>query len=143
MTLQRAGDALSVCLNTVAVLFLLEVDNITFDAALREQLRSRVEEEGHVELSDAQADALARTKPVHIVLIMATLLGAVAIGGATGDFKSAAIFSTFLAFLLAGVARAFDRRGETEVHVAKKVAQTAAATMLGMCGWGALVLASI
>ena len=64
------------CFNTVAVLFLLEVDNITFHAALCERLRARVEEQGHVQLSDAQADALARTKPVHIVLIMVAWLGA-------------------------------------------------------------------
>ena len=64
-----AGDALRVCFNTVAILFLMDIDNQTFDFALPEAVRSLVEESGHVELSGAQAAGLARTKPIHIFLI--------------------------------------------------------------------------
>jgi hypothetical protein len=128
-----------VCFNTVAVLFLLEVDNITFHAALCERLRARVEEQGHVQLSDAQADALARTKPVHIVLIMVAVLGSVAIGGATGEFKAAAIFPPFLAFFLARAAEAFGG-GRNGAEVAKGVAKSAGAMLLGAAAWMALLL---
>ena len=139
MMTSPAGDALSVCFNTVAVLFLLEVDNITFHAALREQLRSRVEEQGHVVVSDAQVEILARTKPVHIAMIVAAVLGAVAIGGATGEFKLAGIFPSFLAFFLARAAEAFGG-GRGGAEVAKGVAETAGATVLGMVAWIALLL---
>jgi hypothetical protein len=131
-----------VCFNTVAVLFLLEVDNITFRAALREQLRSQVEEQGHVVVSDPQADALARTKPVHIVLLMAMVLGGVAYGGATGNFKEAAIFTSFLAFFLARAAEAFGG-GRSGAEVAKEVAKAAGAFVLGFFGFFVLLIISI
>ena len=130
---------MSVCFHTVAVLFLLEVDNITFHAALREQLRSRVEEQGHVTLSDAQADALARTKPVHIVLIMAAVLGAVAIWAATGEFRASAIFPSFLAFFLARAAEAFGG-GRGGAGAARGVTKTAGAMVLGVVAWIVLSL---
>ena len=75
-----AGDALSVCFNTVAVLFILDVDNLTFEFLLSEKLRSAVEKRGQIELDDAQAASLARTKLVHSVLIMVEVIGGVALG---------------------------------------------------------------
>ena len=41
-----AGDALHVCLNVVAVLFLCEVDNAMYMVALNERVRARVEDAG-------------------------------------------------------------------------------------------------
>ena len=134
----HAGDALSVCFNTVAVLFLLEVDNITFDAALSERLRSVVEEMGHVELSEAQTTALARTKPVHIVLIVATVLGAVAIGGQHGGQGWLAGFTfPFLAFGLGDAVEVFDG-GRSGAEVCKRVTKTVGAMLLGFAGFTAL-----
>ena len=42
----KGGDALSVCLNTVAILFLCDIDNIFFDLVLGERVRARVENAG-------------------------------------------------------------------------------------------------
>ena len=42
---------------------------MAFAVGLSERLRSRVETAGRVELSDAEASALVRTKVVHIALI--------------------------------------------------------------------------
>ena len=42
--IRATGDALSVCFNTVAILFLAEVDNVIFQVALPEEVRARVEE---------------------------------------------------------------------------------------------------
>lgn len=80
LVLLQGGDALSVCFNTVAVLFMTEVDNIIFQVALPEQVRARVEEAGRVELGKVEQAALAWTKPTHICLIMAAVLGGVALG---------------------------------------------------------------
>ena len=68
------------CFNTVAILFLAEVDNVIFQVALPEEVRARVEEAGRVVLGDADQLALARSKPVHIGLIMVAVLGGVALG---------------------------------------------------------------
>ena len=131
-----AGDALRVCFNTVAILFLMDIDNQTFDFALPEAVRSLVEESGPVELSDAQAAGLARTKPIHICLIVATVLGAVAVGGAYGEDR-AAIFFSFIAFFLAGAAEAFGV-GRSGAELCKEIAKTAGAALLG--GVGSYVL---
>jgi hypothetical protein len=45
-------DALSVCLNTIAVLFLYDVDTIAYKFFLDEQLRTRMERDGKVELDE-------------------------------------------------------------------------------------------
>ena len=52
------GDALSVCLNSIAVLFLFAVDTIAFTHLLNEKLRARVLECGRVELTDENAEEL-------------------------------------------------------------------------------------
>ena len=102
LVLYKGGDALSVCLNTVAILFLCDIDNIAFDLVLGERVRARVEDAGRVELDDAEASALARTKAVHVALIVLAVHGAVWLGS-----LEAAFFLPFLAFLLGGVAEAF------------------------------------
>ena len=76
LVLLKRGDVLSVCFNTVAILFLLDVDNPIFELISPEWLRARVTEAGGVVLSDAEAAAIARTKPVHtFCIMMAVLLG--------------------------------------------------------------------
>ena len=74
LVLLKGGDALSVCLNTVAILFLCDIDNIVFDLALGERVRARVEGAGRVELGSAEAAALTRTKAVHVALIVLAVL---------------------------------------------------------------------
>ena len=77
MVAVRGADALNISLNTVAILFMCDVDNIFFDLVLGERVRARVEDAGRVELDDHEATALARTKAVHVVLIVLGVLGGV------------------------------------------------------------------
>ena len=58
----KGGDALSVCFNTVAVLFTLEIDNLAFKMLISERIRAYVEAAGHVELTEAQREALYRSE---------------------------------------------------------------------------------
>eukprot|EP01043_Picozoa_sp_COSAG02_P070465 COSAG02_NODE_12489_length_1537_cov_2.862309_2_plen_235_part_01 len=97
MIMFGGADALTVCMNTVALMFLMDVDNLTFEWMLPETLRTKVEEEGHIELDAIQTRTLARTKPVHAALIIGTVLVSVKIGGDTGDKRAAEILP-FLAF---------------------------------------------
>merc|ERR1711969_199542 len=73
----KGGDALSVCLNSVAILFMCDIDNIAFALALGERVRARVEDAGRVVLGDGEASALAQTKAVHVALIVLAVLGGV------------------------------------------------------------------
>ena len=50
VTAMRGGDSISVCLNTVAVLFLCEVDNLSYSLGLPESWKARIEQAGRIEL---------------------------------------------------------------------------------------------
>lgn len=66
----RGGDALSVCMNTVALLFLSEVDTVSYELGLSERVKSRVEEAGRIELDETEAKMLTRTKAIHVAVVM-------------------------------------------------------------------------
>ena len=72
---RMGGDALSVCLNSVAIVFILEIDNAIFTLGIAERLRARVETNGRVQLSEEEAEMFARTKPLHVCLVVAYLVG--------------------------------------------------------------------
>eukprot|EP01051_Picozoa_sp_SAG22_P006936 SAG22_NODE_470_length_10142_cov_13.947227_10_plen_456_part_00 len=131
LVLYKGGDALSICLNTVAILFMCDIDNIAFDLALGERVRARVEDAGRVELDDGEAAGLARTKAVHAVLLVLAMLVGVWIGGAVG------FFGTPLAFMFGGVAEAFGP-GVSAAETAKRVGKVLAAWLLGFCACGLL-----
>ena len=126
LVLFKGGDALSVCLNTVAILFLCDIDNIAFDLALGERVRARVEDAGRVELGDAEASALARTKAVHVALIVLSVCSVMVVG-------LWSFFLSFLAFLLGGVVEAVVP-GAGAAETAKRVGKVLGAWRLGLAG---------
>jgi hypothetical protein len=81
----KGGDALNICFNTVAIVFMCEVDNLCYQLALAERSRRRVEHAGRVTLTDADAVALARTKMVHLFLLWLCIVGNVANGASLID----------------------------------------------------------
>lgn len=59
----------------------LAIDNLCYHFGLAERTRARVEDAGRVELADNEAVAIARSKEVHIVVIVAAVLMAVSMAG--------------------------------------------------------------
>ena len=57
--------------NTVALLFLTEIDNLAYALGLSEQARKRMEVEGRVELGEEATALLLRSKIAHMVAIVA------------------------------------------------------------------------
>ena len=57
--------------NTVALLFLTEIDNMAYALGLSEQARKRMEVEGRVELGEEATALLLRSKIAHMVAIVA------------------------------------------------------------------------
>ena len=96
----KGGDALSVCFNTVAVLFTLEIDNLAFKMLISERIRAYVEAAGHVELTEAQREALTVVKLTHMVLLfISAFIGLQLINfGMGGEFNVG-----FGMFILAGM----------------------------------------
>jgi hypothetical protein len=99
----------------------------------RLQLYTRVEEFGRVELQDAEAAALVRSKVVHMVLLVVVVL----MGVASGDKRG--LPGPFLAFWLAGVAEAVVMPGTGAAEKAKGVGKATAAFVLGMFVLGTLM----
>lgn len=124
----RGGDALSVCFNTVAVLFLCEVDNVAFAVGLSERVRTRVETAGHVELDDSEASTLARTKLVHASLIVIGVIAAVG--------SKAGINASFLPLIPFWVGEAVELivPGESLRWNCGRVGKVTAAFVLGNVG---------
>ena len=134
---RKGGDALSVCLNTVAVVFMTDVDNMAYAVGLSEAVRSRVEEAGRVELSAAEWNVIKRTKLVHMVLIVTFILSSVLLVGNIGvggvgalqlcqtcvchldaDLTKACngTVLSFLTFIVGGLIELMDKRRTLEIR---------------------------
>jgi hypothetical protein len=111
LVLFRGGDALSICFNTIALLFMCEIDNLGYAILLGESMRARVELEGRTDLGEAEWTSLMCSKVVHIVALLLAVPSAVAFA-ASGNEE--VLSSTWLlprfAFLLAGVTEASELR---------------------------------
>ena len=137
-----AGDALSICFNVVAILFLCEIDNVLFAVLMPERFRTRVEQYGRVELGDVEAATLARTKLVHTMLIVMAALISVSLGASGGYTGLIACFClSFLAFWAGSAVEALGQ-GLSGPEIARYIAQTTGALLLGLCGWF-MVVASL
>ena len=77
LVLFHGSDALSVCMNTVAILFIFEVDNAMFTVGTAERVRTRVETVGRVEIQEAEARKLARTKWIYTGMVTIAVLAGV------------------------------------------------------------------
>lgn len=97
---ELGGDALTVCFNTVAILFLTEIDNIAFRIGLSERMRTLVEDAGRVDLNDATAAALVRMKIAHLCLIPLAIAAPMVLGRQTyllvnGGFWAGGVLESF------------------------------------------------
>jgi hypothetical protein len=62
----KGGDALSVCFNTIAVVFMCDIDNVCYTMGMAEKVRARVELAGRVTLTKERALNLFYMKLVHV-----------------------------------------------------------------------------
>ena len=113
-----------------------QIDNAAYAVGLSERVRIRVEEFGRVELQDAEAAALVRSKVMHVAL----LAGAVLAGVWSANSK-AAIYIVSLAFWLGGVAEAVATPGAGAAEKAKGVGKATGAAALGFVGFFILMIA--
>jgi hypothetical protein len=79
----HGSDALSVCFNTVAILFMTEIDNLCY-AALSRDLRERMEEAGRVTMTREQNTIMSRSRLVHVCGIVVVVLTGVKVGFPAG-----------------------------------------------------------
>ena len=112
-----------------------QIDNAAYAVGLSERVRTRVEEFGRVELRDAEAAALVRSKAVHVAL----LAGAMLAGVWSVDFDAASM-NAFLAFWLGGVAEAVATPGAGAAEKVKGFGKATGAAVLGFVSFGVLMV---
>ena len=120
----------SSCLWILRLNVLCDIDNIAFKLALSERARARVEDAGRVELKDIQATALARTKAVHLALLVLAILVPIFFGDG--------LILPFIAFLLGGIVESFVP-GATVVETCQRIGKVMAAWLIGLVAFIGLV----
>ena len=78
LVLNEGGNVKDICLNTVAVLFLVEIDNLAFNFGLGEVSRMEAEEHGRVSLGTRDLRSIDVIKALCIIMIPLTILVLVA-----------------------------------------------------------------
>jgi hypothetical protein len=139
----KGGDALNVCFNTVAVMFLCDIDNLAYAVFLPEDLRVMVETNGRVELGKEEAKSLMRSKVVHVIVLVLVVPCAVAIGGsgnAVGWFIGMVL--PLIAWWIAGVVAAVVGAADAS-EALKEAGKTTGRWMFGMIGMVVLIVASV
>ena len=134
LVLFSGGDALSVCFNTLAILFLCDIDNIAYDHGLSGRVRTRVEERSRVDLSDQEAVALMTAKEVHISLIVLLVPFTV-----WCQNLNVATFLPFLAFWIGKIVEAIGKGGGAAA-VGNGVCKATGDEALGLVGFGIMMV---
>ena len=73
LVLYQGGDALSVCLNAVALLFILECDDFIFSILSEQTQAELLSSKGHYRLRKKDVQLLTTTKRVHGLLVVAAI----------------------------------------------------------------------
>ena len=97
-----AADAVNVCFNSIAILFLLEVDNLAYATILGERSRARVEEAGRVELGDEDVAALTRSKAIHVCGIVFYILFEISALNSSDNGLGWMVFPPFIVWAILG-----------------------------------------
>lgn len=65
----QGSSGVSICLNSVGVLFILEMDNLAYQYGIHEQDRENMETEGGIYLSSGVQASLVRMKNAHLISV--------------------------------------------------------------------------
>jgi hypothetical protein len=129
------GDALSVCLNTIAVLFLYDIDNIAFAQLLPERLRSQIERDGRLQLEDKDIVGMQVLRRTYLPMIAGGVVLGVIVAAAKWNVATSytPMLVNFGSCWLAGTAAEVQLFGEKSVQECG--AATCAAIARGLVGF--------
>lgn len=111
-----------IAVNTVALLFLTDIDNVAYGLGLSERVRDRVEVAGRVELSESDLTWLVRAKIAHMVAIVVGINAGVTTRSTAGLYWVVGFY--WLAGLVASI-------GGSLAETAKRMATTTVAWAAG------------
>jgi hypothetical protein len=79
MIVHRGSDAYSMCMHTVAVLFLLEIDNVIYAQEISAKLAAKFQAHHHMDISQRDGLLLERVKFEHFFLVPLFVVGSLLI----------------------------------------------------------------
>eukprot|EP01051_Picozoa_sp_SAG22_P001203 SAG22_NODE_45_length_24718_cov_12.462448_6_plen_131_part_00 len=117
-------------------MFILEFDNFAYQIGLDEQVRSRVEERGRVQLTEDQTAALARSKTMHMVLLSSSVFfGLRLMNSGTRSLYNPGVGLPFVSLYLAAAVEAV-LRGTTPKEKALELLKTIGLSLGGALFFG-------
>jgi hypothetical protein len=126
----QGADALSVCFNTVAVLFLCEIDSVIY-AGLPRRFKARMESVGRHQLSDEEADAMVNSQAVHVCAFVCTLLLTVTTRMGSAPLM---LLTPTSAFFIGGAFEGFQNAASPAQGLCS-AAKAFGLSLLGLCTW--------
>ena len=142
LVMWRGSDALSICFNGLAVLFLLEIDDILFAHFMPSSARAEILRTGRPIIGEAEANLLAVTKPLHAVVVAFVIVSQILIAGLTSRWQHG-MPMMFGAFWLCGLAEAATNKTGNDENVVdssfgKRFGVVLVSALLGL-GWLAVM----
>jgi hypothetical protein len=132
----KGGDALSLCMNTVAILFLTEIDDVLFNYGVGERVRERAKIAGRVVLGRDEEEAIVRTKATHGVLLCVSVILAVQRMGNATDGYAVGVGIQFLSFGVGGVLEQMHRADKTAFQKTSGSVEVAFKCFMGFLVFG-------
>jgi hypothetical protein len=126
------GDALSVCFNTVAILFLVEIDTVCY-AGLPRRVRERMAEAGRLMLTEGQATSMARSKAVHVCAFVLIMIVIVTWRGEAPVHALMPLLTPSVPFIIGGCFEGCQQA--TPASALRDAAKSFAAGMIGFVVW--------
>jgi hypothetical protein len=74
LVFHRGSDAFNLCMNTVAVLFVLDIDNIIYNHGVPDKISQEFEAHHHLLLDEREHGMLEKTKSVYMIVLPAYLI---------------------------------------------------------------------
>ena len=88
VVLTQGGSAMAVAFNSIAILFIMDIDNLSYQFLLGERAKERVDAMGHVNLDRDHARALSLTKVLCAVVAVVGTIYMVTNGASVGAMLS-------------------------------------------------------
>ena len=134
------GDALSVCFNTVAILFLVEIDTVCY-AGLPRRVRERMAEAGRLMLTEDQAASMARSKAVHVCVFVPFMMLVVTWRGTPPVTLLLPLLAGSIPFIVGGCFEGCHRA--TPASALRNGVKTLAAGLIGFMVWFGVAFGSL
>jgi hypothetical protein len=144
LVVTQGGDAINVCLNAVAVLFLTDLDNAMFQYGLADNLREEVEKKGKVPVNADEQKTITILKGYYLFAVPLCVMTTVILSKyeeANGlNFMDVSLAGSFTVFGVGAVLEAFVSSGLQWKHLKSALFQ---AIVCGAIGMGSLTLVTL